>query len=293
MGLPSRIAVTIDDHYARLTPMQKSIARYIMSNLADAAFMSIQEMAKACGVSEASILRFARALGYSGFPEFKGDVQDAFRRQVNLVTKFSRKLDSLSEGDHLLSDLVRSEMSQIDQLLAEPHDEVFSGAVKAIACLDHIVVFGEGSSASLTLLLEFRLRRMQYMITRINESGKYFFEKVVHFPQGAAAIAFGLGRPSEELVVFLKQARKHQCPTILITDSYISSIAKEADYVLHATRGSLGVFHSIIVPTLVTEALILGVALERREESLDALDELERLRNAYGYPRYAGLEPES
>ncbi|NMB10972.1 MAG: MurR/RpiR family transcriptional regulator, partial [Firmicutes bacterium] len=125
MGLPSRIAVTIDDHYARLTPMQKSIARYIMSNLADAAFMSIQEMAKACGVSEASILRFARALGYSGFPEFKGDVQDAFRRQVNLVTKFSRKLDSLSEGDHLLSDLVRSEMSQIDQLLAEPHDEVF------------------------------------------------------------------------------------------------------------------------------------------------------------------------
>ncbi len=291
MEHPSKIAVAIDEHYADLTPVQKYIAEYLLGNIADAAFMSVQEMANACDVSEASIVRFARALGYSGFPQFREEVQDAFRRQVNLVTKFSRRLDTLPAGDHLLSDLIRSEMSQISRLLAEPPDDVFAQSVATIASADNIIVFGEGSAASLTLLLEFRLRRMKYMITRINESGKYFFEKVVHFPKNAAAIAFGLGRPSEELVLFLEQARRHDCPTVLITDSYISSIAKEADYVLYATRGSLGVFHSIIVPTLVTEALILGIALERREESLDALDELERLRNAHGYPRYAGLEP--
>ena len=291
MEHPSRIAEAIDKHYAELTPVQKSIAQYLQTSIADAAFMNIQEMANACNVSEASIVRFARALGYSGFPEFREEIQDAFRSQVNLVTKFSRRLDSLPAGDHLLSDLIRSEIGQIGRLLAEPPNEVFSEAVKAIAAVDDLVIFGEGSTASLTVLLEFRLRRMQYIITRINESGKYFFEKIVHFPKNAAAIAFGLGRPSEELVVFLEQARLHNCPTVLITDSYISSITREADHVLYAPRGSLGVFHSIIVPTLMTEALIMGVALERREESLYALDELERLRNAHGYPRYAGLEP--
>ncbi|HQJ24611.1 MAG TPA: hypothetical protein PLW63_04605, partial [Bacillota bacterium] len=93
----------------------------------------------------------------------------------------------------------------------------------------------------------------------------------------------------EELVVFLSQAKKNGMKSILITDSMFSFIAQKADLVLCVTRGTLGVFHSLLVPTLMCEALILGVALKRREDSIEALKELDRLRNAYGYPRYAGL----
>jgi len=283
------IAEIIKANYANLTSVQKSIGCYLADNVADAAFMNIQDLAKACNVSEASIVRFAKAIGYSGYPDLKSAVQSTFLSQVNLATKLGRKLDGLQPSDNLLHDLISSELDQLAKIPDETLTQSFKDSINAICASEHLVIYGEGSSASLTYLLEFRFRRFRYSITRINESGKAFFEKVIHLPPNAVAIALGLGRPAEELVVFLDQARKHGCPSILITDSRFSSIAKHADYILAATRGSLGVFHSLLVPTLLSEALILGVALKRRDDSIEALEELERLRSAYGYPRYAGL----
>lgn len=293
MGDRPDLAEVIKLKYPDMTEGQQVIARYILDNLADTAFMTIQDLAEECGVSEASIVRFARLLGYNGFPDLKSDIQEAFRTKVNIVTKLGRKLEKLHGEKPLVKNLIENELQQINKLLLEPLDETFSQCIKAIAGVETLVIYGEGSSASLTVLLEFRLRRFKYTILRINENGKDFFEKVVHFPKNAVAIAFGLGRPSEELVIFLQQARKNGCKSILITDSHISSISQLADYVLSASRGSLGMFHSVIIPTIISEALILGVALERREEVLAALSELESLRSVYGYPKLAGLEKES
>ena len=278
--------------FSDMTPGQQVIAKYIIDNLADTAFMTIQDLAAGCGVSEASIVRFARLLGFNGFPDMKLEIQEAFRTRVNLVTKLGKKLEKLHGEKPLIQNIIENELQQLNKLLLEPMDETFRQCVKEIAAVNHLIIYGEGSSASLTVLLEFRLRRFKYSILRINENGKDFFEKVVHFPKEAVAIAYGLGRPSEELVIFLQQARKNNCRSILISDSHISSITRLADYVLSANRGSLGIFHSISVPTIISEALIMGVALERREEVLQSLSELEALRSKYGYPKLAGLERE-
>lgn len=284
------VSQVIESNYHALTSTQKRIGNFVVSNIADVAFMNIQDLASACGASEASIVRFAKSVGYAGYPGLKSAVQDAFLSQVNLATKFGRKLDELNPSGTLLADLINSELDQLLKLPDEALTRSFSDSIRAICGAEHLVIYGEGSSASLTYLLEFRFRRFRYSITRINESGKAFFEQVLHFPANAVAIGLGLGRPAEELAVFLERAKEQGCTCILITDSKFSCIAKKADHVLAATRGSLGVFHSLLVPTLLCEALILGVALARKEYSIEALEELERLRNAYGYPRYAGLE---
>lgn len=279
----------IKSRFDGLTAAHRSIGTYVAGNIADAAFMNIQELARACGVSEASVVRFARAMGFAGYPELKSEIQSSFLTQVNLATKLDRKLNDLQPDEDLIRTLLENELEQLTKLPAEATGKAFRDCIGLITSVEDLVVYGEGSCASLTYLMEFRLRRFGYNITRINESGKDFFERVMHFPKDAAAVAFGLGRPSEELVVFLSQARKKGMKSILITDSMFSFIAEKADHVLSATRGTLGVFHSLLVPTLMCEALILGVALERREDSIEALKELDRLRNAYGYPRYAGL----
>lgn len=279
----------IKSKYEGLTAAHKNIGTYVAGNIADAAFMNIQELAKACKVSEASVVRFARALGFAGYPELKSAIQSTFLSQVNLATKLDRKLNDLQPDEGLVRTLLENELEQLTRLPAETTGEAFKDCVSLITSAENLVIYGEGSCASLTYLMEFRLRRFGYNVTRINESGKDFFERVMHFPKDAVAVALGLGRPSEELVVFLSQAKKNGMKSILITDSMFSFIAQKADLVLCATRGTLGVFHSLLVPTLMCEALILGVALKRREDSIEALKELDRLRNAYGYPRYAGL----
>lgn len=58
-------------HNANLTKTQKMIAKYILDNSADACFMTSTEIALKLGVSESSVVRFSRSLGYSGFMDFQ------------------------------------------------------------------------------------------------------------------------------------------------------------------------------------------------------------------------------
>ena len=56
---------------AHMTKTQKIIAEYILDNASDACFMTSTEIALKLGVSESSVIRFSRTIGFSGFIEEK------------------------------------------------------------------------------------------------------------------------------------------------------------------------------------------------------------------------------
>ena len=54
----------------KLTKKEKLIADFILDNFAEACFITSTEIAKRIHVSDSSVIRFTRTLGYSGFMEF-------------------------------------------------------------------------------------------------------------------------------------------------------------------------------------------------------------------------------
>lgn len=61
----------ISSTYYKLTATERKAADYLMGHLGQAQFLSISELAEACGVAEATISRFCRRLGYGGYSAFK------------------------------------------------------------------------------------------------------------------------------------------------------------------------------------------------------------------------------
>ena len=94
-------------HNANLTKTQKTIAKFILDNSADACFMTSTDIASALGVSESSVIRFSRSLGFGGFMDFqkalRKDYQDKVLSISNTITIPSQrivkraKLDSHAE----------------------------------------------------------------------------------------------------------------------------------------------------------------------------------------------------
>ncbi|MCC7276256.1 MAG: MurR/RpiR family transcriptional regulator, partial [Alphaproteobacteria bacterium] len=70
-----RLADLIRRHYAALTKSQRAIADHIVKDPKGAAFLSAKELARMIDVSDASVVRFARALGYDGYPDLVGDLK--------------------------------------------------------------------------------------------------------------------------------------------------------------------------------------------------------------------------
>lgn len=69
-------------HNASLTKTQQMIAEYILDNSADACFMTSTEIAAKLGVSESSVIRFSRSLGFSGFMDFQKSLRKDYQDKV-------------------------------------------------------------------------------------------------------------------------------------------------------------------------------------------------------------------
>ena len=65
--------------FDRFSPAQQALARYLSEHLAETPMLSAHEVARSAHCSPATVVRFAQALGYSGYPEMQRVVRDAQR----------------------------------------------------------------------------------------------------------------------------------------------------------------------------------------------------------------------
>ena len=68
---------TISSQYFQLTNSEKKVADYILGHRIDVQYMSISELAEECAVADATISRFCRRLGISGYNAFKLELAKA------------------------------------------------------------------------------------------------------------------------------------------------------------------------------------------------------------------------
>ena len=68
-----------------LTKTEKIIADYLLDNLNTIGFSSVKEVSLNCGVSDTSIIRFLRELGYEGYTDFKKELNEKLLEQYNEI----------------------------------------------------------------------------------------------------------------------------------------------------------------------------------------------------------------
>jgi DNA-binding MurR/RpiR family transcriptional regulator len=272
----------IEEKNASFSKSQRKIAAFLLSDPDHAAFMSASEIAGKLGMSEATIVRFASALGFEGFPQLRRFLQNVLRDKVSPALRLQNKLDDLRQGKgDVLSQVVEMEMSFIARLGETVHKEEFDAAVEAILGAKRVFAFGSGPSRMLAELLELRLNRFGIPTTAMVESGRDLLEKLVLLAPGDVVVAAAFARVTGELAAVLKHAKRVGCRVIVLTDIADPTLGAYAQTVIGMTRGPLHSFHSLTAPMTVVNALILALALARPDESLRSLAELEEFRKEY------------
>ena len=69
-------------HSAHLTKTQRIIAEYVLDNASEACFMTSTEIALKLGVSESSVIRFSRTIGFDGFMDFQKALRKDYQDKV-------------------------------------------------------------------------------------------------------------------------------------------------------------------------------------------------------------------
>lgn len=268
----------VSDRYDQLTKSEKRIADYISNNQEESAFLTAAEIADRLSLSEPTLVRFARSLGFSSFPDMRTLLQEAFRRRIAHSERLRGRLENLRQGGNVFESLVVSEIDYLSQALEIVDNQALQKTVELMRTSEHIFIFGQGSSISLANLLEIRLRRYGRHVIPLTTIGREILEPLMLMKNNDLLfmICFVLVHPAQKLA--LEYANKVNSPIVILTDSISSEISDKANVVLAARRGQMGEDRSLVVHMTIINTLLLMFANEEQDFTMTNLDNLDLLR---------------
>ena len=273
MGIQSTIEATTPT----LTPAMRRIAKAIRDNPAIVLENTISQIADACGTSVASVVRFCRAVGVSGYAELRmslatelGKEAAQFGADFTLGAEIART-DTLEE---MAAKVASLEMLAIEETVSSLDFTALERVVTALDKAERILLFGIGASHFVAQDLHHKLFRVGRNVFLMMDAHEAWTAALLS-PKQTVAIGFSHSGVTADTVQFLDLARKNGALTVAVTAAPDSALARAADerLITHARESALraGAMVSRIAQLALVDCLFLGVARLRYEQTIDAL----------------------
>ena len=258
-------ALTLSDEirsrFDEFSRSQKDVGQYIVDHLDEAAFHTAEELARRANTSSSTVVRFAQALGFEGFPELQQCARDEYRRRRENGT-----LDEASTA----APLFPIDQTEFEAALAADHTNVeetarkidrdeIAAAVEAISRAERIVLCGTDQMAFFASYLRHLLMLLDLRCEVVASPSQEGLARLGRIDENTLLIGFSAGRPHPLVVRAMKLARHRSAATIAISDATLSEVAKLADHKLFYSSNSPAYVRSHAALLSVVQALAYGI----------------------------------
>jgi DNA-binding MurR/RpiR family transcriptional regulator len=270
----------IQTNFHRLSKGQKIIAQYIMNNYDKAAFMTAAKLGEKVGVSESTVVRFANAIGYIGYPQLQKQLQEMVKTKLTTVQRIEMSSD-YSSNDSILKNILKADIENIRATMEEIDNSSFEQAVRDITQAKSIYIIGLRSSTALAEFLGFYLNLIRDNVHVVTYTIGDIFEQLFRIGEKDLVIAIGFPRYSSRTVKALEYVKSRNANTLAVTDSMLSPLCSHADNTLIAKSNMESIVDSIVAPMSVLNALIVAVGMKERQNISASFASLEEIWNKY------------
>lgn len=136
----------ISGEYYNLTASEKKLADYILANQSGTQFMSISELARSCQVAEATVSRFCRRLGYSGYSTFKLATANAYNQHKPWDNPLSGEIKEDDTLEDVAKKLYTAEIEAITHTMELINPDAIQDAVTLLKKSKRVLCMGQGGS---------------------------------------------------------------------------------------------------------------------------------------------------
>ena len=217
--------------------------------------MTASKLGATVGVSESTVVRFATEIGYNGYPGLQQAMQEMIRSRLTTVQRLEITAGNIPERKLL----------------------------EAVMNARHVYILGARSSLPLANFLAYYFKLIFDSVQLINSTSEAeIFEQMIHLSPEDAVIGISFPRYSRKAVKAMRFASDRGASTVAITDSALSPMAEAATYLLRARSDIASIVDSLVAPLSVINAFIVTVAIKKKEEVHENLQNLERIWDEYG-----------
>ena len=234
-----------------LPPQLQKIARFVIDQPQRVALMTIADLASEADVQPSAVIRFAKALGYSGFSEMQRILRDALSTQF--PASYRSRLQSGGGGTPIARAATLARAS-LDTL---PTDEEIGRAAEILVAARLVHVVGMRRAFGVASYLAYSLGQFGAPVNHLTGVGAMPDVSASSLTGEDAMVAISFPDYRPETIDMASRAVDAGCPIVAITDSMVSPLARLADVVLLTDRETDGGFRSIAGSVVTAQSLAL------------------------------------
>lgn len=281
MGNKNELLQKLEAGYGKFSKGQKKLAEFIREDYDKAAFLTAAKMGEEVGVSESTVVRFAMALGYEGYPEFQKALGELVRTKLNSIQRMEVTYGRISQSE-ILASVLQSDIDKIKLTMSSIDHEAFELAVDTILEAEKIYVIGIRSCAPLASFLAFYLNLICENVIAVNtNSSSEIFEQMIRLGERDVVIGISFPRYSMRTLKALEFASNRKAKVITLTDSVHSPMNLYSSCNLIARSDMASIVDSLVAPLSVVNALVVALCMKKQGEVIETLETLEDIWDEY------------
>ncbi|MGQ9631646.1 MAG: MurR/RpiR family transcriptional regulator [bacterium] len=269
--------------YPSLNPAEMKVADFILKDPEAVIRLSITEVAEKSDTSEATVVRVSQLIGYQGFQELKIVLARDLGGSFRYIHEEIKRGDSASA---IAEKVFQGNIQAIRDTLDILDRGEFERAIDAIRKAHHVDFYGVGTSGFVALDAQNKFLRIKIPSRAFIDPHSQAMSAAL-LDKGDVAVGISHSGSTKDIVDALSIAKSAGATTICITNYTHSPIIKVADIKLYTasreTTFRSGAITSRIAQLSIIDALFLGVAMSRYDETIEYL---ERTTEAVKAKRY-------
>ena len=254
------------DNFNTLTKTEKKILEYLIKNPKNFITDSSLEIGKTLNISDASVLRFSKTLGFEKFNDLK------IYLATNLTSaspkdRIEKNWNNFNSDNDMINKIVNADINNINNFLNSLDLELLNQTIHLLENSKKIYFLGLGSSKGISQFMFWYMRRLGFNTECINEGGLGLYETLSHIKNRDTIFIFSFPRVLEDEIKILKLVKKKGNKIIAITSNDFSEISLLSDILFQVEVENLGFFNSYVVPIQLCN-LILTMLFEKNKNTL-------------------------
>lgn len=278
---PPLIRDLIRERQAELTASERRLTALLLDESLVAGLQSITKLAEHAEVSTPTIVRLARKLGFSGFP----DLQDAIRGEIAARMKEPlAKLDpdlGADRKDHIISRFAQALARNINATIDRLDTEEFDTVVRLLSDPKRrISVLGGRISRSNAHYFFNHLQIIRPGVTLMDSSPSVWPQALLDIDERSVLVVFDIRRYEKELERLSAQVAAQGGSVVLFTDQWGSPIERHAAHCFRTMVEVPSSWDSTLAINFLLETLVAAI-----QAACDSTERLRALENIIGESR--------
>lgn len=273
----------ISSNYSALRKSETKVANYVLQRAEEVIHFSVSQLAEQAGVSDPTVIRFCRSLGFKGFQDFKIHLAQSV---VSGVRSIHESMNENEEVPELVKKVFAANKEAIDSSLGTLDFDQVQQAIRDLCQADKIIFHGLAGSAAVAMDAHHKFFRIGIPCEWFSDTHMAAMAAAMMKP-GQVFVAISHSGSTLDVIEAVKAAKKAGATTIGIVSYAKSPLSKLVTHTLQVGSAETGFrfepMASRIAQLCVVDVLSVGVALQRSDE---VISNLNKSRSVIANKRY-------